>query len=69
MDFHLTDEQREVAELAGRIFTDRLTQDVRKQLERGDDRFDDVLWRELATAGILGVAVADDVGGAGQGLL
>ena len=57
MDFALTDEQQEVAALATRIFADHA------------DRDDDSLWAALAAAGLLGVAVRDDVGGAGHGLL
>lgn len=69
MDFALTDEQTEVAALATRIFGDRLTAETRKHVEASGDRFDDALWAQLAGAGLLGVALGDDVGGAGHGLL
>ncbi len=69
MDFALTEAQTEVAGLATRIFHDRLTQENRKHVEQSGDRFDDALWAQLAGAGLLGVALADDVGGAGHGLL
>jgi 3-oxocholest-4-en-26-oyl-CoA dehydrogenase beta subunit len=69
MDFALTDDQKAVAELASKIFKDRLTPEQRKAVEQRDDRVDDGLWRELATAGLLGVAIAEEHGGAGHGLL
>lgn len=58
MDFSLTDEQQEIAALAAKIFADHPA--------RTDE---DALWTALAGAGLLGVAVRDDVGGAGQSLL
>ena len=60
MDFALTDDQKAVLDLAARIFAGR--PDTR-------DPFDATTWAQLAGAGLLGVALADDVGGAGQGLL
>jgi len=69
MDFAHTEEQRAVAELASRVFERRLTTEVRKEIERSGDRFDAPLWAQLAEAGLLGVALPEDVGGAGHGLL
>jgi len=69
MDFALRDDQKAVAELAAKIFQDRLTGDVRKALDKATDPFDDVLWARLADAGLLGVALRDDIGGAGHGFL
>jgi len=61
MDFALTDEQKEVAELATKIFTDFETKDGGKDTG--------ALWSSLAGAGLLGVAVRENAGGAGHGLL
>jgi alkylation response protein AidB-like acyl-CoA dehydrogenase len=69
MDFALTDEQKAVAELATKVFERRLTAEVRKEIEKSGDRFDAALWGQLADAGLLGVALRDDIGGAGHGLL
>jgi 3-oxocholest-4-en-26-oyl-CoA dehydrogenase beta subunit len=69
MDFALTEEQEAVAQLAARVFERRLTAEVRKEVERSGDRFDAALWSQLAEAGLLGVALPDEVGGAGHGLL
>jgi 3-oxocholest-4-en-26-oyl-CoA dehydrogenase beta subunit len=56
--------------LAGEILTDGASHERQRALERaGGPRFDRVLWRALADAGLLGTAVAADHGGAGLGLL
>lgn len=57
MDFALTDEQTEVAALATKIFTDHDGKDAA------------ALWSALGGAGLLGVALREDLGGAGHGLL
>lgn len=69
MDFALTDSQRTVGDLAGKIFKDRLTQEQLRAVERSASRSDDALWTQLAAAGLLGVGLPDDVGGNGDGLL
>jgi alkylation response protein AidB-like acyl-CoA dehydrogenase len=56
MDFALTEEQREVAGLAAKIFADHAGTP-------------DALWATLAGAGLIGTSIADDVGGAGHGVL
>jgi len=68
MDFTYSEEQEAVRQLAGQIFTDRVTHERLKQLEAeaGDDGpFDRDLWKELAGAGLLGIHLSEDVGGAG----
>jgi alkylation response protein AidB-like acyl-CoA dehydrogenase len=68
MDFTYSEEQEAVRQLAGQIFTDRVTHERLKQLEAeaGDDGpFDRELWKELAGAGLLGIHLGEDVGGAG----
>jgi 3-oxocholest-4-en-26-oyl-CoA dehydrogenase beta subunit len=68
MDFNYSEEQEAVRELAGRIFTDRATHERLKALETaaGDEGpFDRELWAELASAGLLGIHLGEDVGGAG----
>ena len=64
MDFSFSDEQEAVGELADRIFTDLSTQERLRQLEAeaDGDRFDRKLWGELAEAGLLGIALPEDVG-------
>lgn len=68
MDFTYSEEQEAVRQLAGQIFTDRVTHERLKQLEAeaGDEGpFDRDLWKELADAGLLGIHLSEDVGGAG----
>jgi 3-oxocholest-4-en-26-oyl-CoA dehydrogenase beta subunit len=71
MDFSFSEEQEAVRELADRIFTDLSTQERLREMETdpANDRFDRKLWSELAAAGLLGIALPEDVGGAGLGFL
>jgi len=68
MDFTYSEEQEAVRQLADQIFTDRVTHERLKELEAdaGDDGpIDRELWKELAGAGLLGIHLSEDVGGAG----
>jgi 3-oxocholest-4-en-26-oyl-CoA dehydrogenase beta subunit len=68
MDFTYSEEQEAVRQLAGQIFDERATHERLKQVETsaGDEGpFDRELWRELAQAGLLGIHLGEDVGGAG----
>ena len=68
MDFAFSDEQQAFAELARKIFAARCSADRLKTLETGGvARFDRALWQELAAAGLLGIAIPEAFGGAGQG--
>ena len=71
MDFSFSEEQEAVRELADRIFTDLSTQERLREMETDptNQRFDRKLWSELAGAGLLGIALPEDVGGAGLGYL
>lgn len=69
MDFRFTPEQDEAAALAAQILGDRATNERMKAVEAAGDRFDRELWRELGEAGLLSLAVPEEYGGAGLGLL
>ena len=69
MDFTFTEEQETVAKVARQLFESRATPDHLSELEAGDIRHDAALWRELATADLLGIALPDSVGGSGGGFL
>ena len=71
MDFSFSEEQEAVRELADRIFTDLATHERLRELESepDGDRFDRKLWAELAAAGLLGIALPEEVGGAGLGFV
>ncbi len=68
MDFAYGEEQEAVKELADRIFTDRSTNERLKAVEAVADTngpFDRDLWTDLADAGLLGIGLPEDLGGAG----
>jgi acyl-CoA dehydrogenase len=68
MDFTFSEEQEAVRELATRMFTERATHERLKELEEsaGDNGpIDRDLWAELGKAGLLGIHLSEDVGGAG----
>ncbi len=69
MDFSLSDEQKELQELASRILRDRATPERLRALEAGPENLDLELWAELGSAGLLGAAIPEADGGAGLGLL
>ena len=70
MDFGFTEEQKDVQNLARKILTDRVTPELLAQYdEYNSDRFDQKLWSQLAAAGLLGVAVDEQYGGMGFGLV
>jgi acyl-CoA dehydrogenase len=77
MDFDLDEQQQQVRELATRIFGDLADHQTQRKLEQaappGDvtvaERFDPKLWSALGDAGLLGLAVPEEHGGAGLGLL
>ena len=76
MDFDFSEDQQELRELAARIFADLADHASQRRTEMAaaaddtlDPRFDRRLWSALADAGILGLAVGEDHGGAGLGFL
>ncbi len=69
MDFTFTDEQDTIAKVARQLFERRVTPEHLTELEAGDIRYDAALWRELAEADLLGIALPDNVGGSGHGFV
>jgi 3-oxocholest-4-en-26-oyl-CoA dehydrogenase beta subunit len=69
VDFSLTESAEAVRDLAERIFGDRATVERVRQVEGGTDRVDRELWADLARAGLLGVLVPAEGGGAGLGVV
>jgi alkylation response protein AidB-like acyl-CoA dehydrogenase len=68
MNFELDEDLAAVRDLAREIFADRATPGRIRTVETGESRLDETLWRSLADAGLLGIAVPEDDGGAGLGL-
>ncbi len=68
MDFGLTDDQRDIQRTARELLAERARPDrVREHAEAG--RMDDVLWRELCELGWPGIAISEQHGGQGLGLV
>jgi alkylation response protein AidB-like acyl-CoA dehydrogenase len=67
MNLTLDETQQELRGLAAQILAGRGSADHVAEVEATPDRFDRELWRELAEAGLLGVAVPDEHGGLGFG--
>lgn len=70
MDFSLSEDQQAIADLARQILDNEATNERQRAVERaGGPRFDRALWEEVAKAGLLGIAVPEEHGGAGLGFL
>jgi alkylation response protein AidB-like acyl-CoA dehydrogenase len=65
----VTPEQEALVGLAAEIFAGRTSNEQLAAVEQSSERWDPKLWRELADAGLLGIAVPEALGGAGLGLL
>ncbi|HEY3017046.1 MAG TPA: acyl-CoA dehydrogenase family protein [Nocardioides sp.] len=69
MDFTFTPEQEEAAALAGEILGDHTGLERLRVVEAAGDRFDAELWADLGSAGLLSLAVPEEYGGAGLGVI
>jgi alkylation response protein AidB-like acyl-CoA dehydrogenase len=70
MDFDLSDEQQATIDVAAKLLGDKSTPEAIRAVEQADDlRFDRDLWAAMADAGLLGIAVPAEHGGAGLGML
>lgn len=69
MQFEFDDDLIAVRDLAAQIFGDLATADRVAEVETEEGGFDRGLWRILAEAGLLGIAVPETAGGAGMGML
>lgn len=68
MDFSLTDDQRQLQELAEQILADLAGTDELRALELAGEPFDRRLWGQLGRAGLLALSLPEKVDGAGLGL-
>jgi alkylation response protein AidB-like acyl-CoA dehydrogenase len=69
MDFSFTEEQEAVGDLARQILEGQITQERLRELEDSRAPYDERTWTELARAGLLGIALPEEAGGAGLGFL
>lgn len=68
MNFGLTDEQKDIQNLAHQILGDQVTPDELHKYDMwAQERYNGALWAQLADAGLLGIAVPADNGGMGFG--
>jgi acyl-CoA dehydrogenase len=68
VDFAFTEEQEAIRQVAAQI-ADQVTTERLKEVEAGPDWFDRGLWSDLAAANLLGLALPEDVGGSGFGIV
>jgi len=69
MDLELDENQRAIADLALQILRESLTRERLRAIEATDDRIAADEWKRLAEAGLLGVPLAEDVGGSGLAIV
>ena len=53
MDFSYTQEQKDLRDVAARMFSQRFTDAYRKSFSRGGEPYDAALWSACAAAGLL----------------
>lgn len=69
MDFSFSDEQQALRDLTRQIFEDRLSHERLRRIETDPEWFARDVWRELAKANLLGLAVPEAYGGGGLGFV
>jgi alkylation response protein AidB-like acyl-CoA dehydrogenase len=69
VDFSYSSEQEAVRDLARKIFSERCSDERSRQLERSGTWWDQELWGELVKANLASVALPEQAGGGGFGLL
>ncbi len=69
MNFDFSESQEAVAALAEQVFSGSAGADRVAEVERTADRFDRELWSALAASDLLGVAIGEEHGGLGLGMI
>jgi 3-oxocholest-4-en-26-oyl-CoA dehydrogenase beta subunit len=69
MDFAFTEDQLAVRDLAAQILDDTVTHERLKQMRDDGEHLEARAWRELADAGLVGIALPEEYGGAAQGFV
>jgi alkylation response protein AidB-like acyl-CoA dehydrogenase len=67
VDFNLTEDQKELEGLAADLLAREATAERLETHEKSGAPYDRALWKALAQAGLLGIALPEEVGGAGLG--
>ena len=69
MDFAFNEEQQDLQGLVEKILGSEVTLERLKEVEGSESNFDQDLWKKLADAGVLGIAIPEAQGGGGYGFL
>ena len=69
MDFDFNDEQREIKSTAREFIASRFKPERVRELAESDNPYDDALWKEMCELGWPGIAIAEEHGGQGLGVV
>ena len=69
MDFDLSDEQREIKSTAREFLAARFKPEKVRELAESESPYDDAIWKEMCELGWPGIAIPDEHGGQGLGLV
>jgi alkylation response protein AidB-like acyl-CoA dehydrogenase len=69
MDFDFNDEQREIKSTAHEFIASRFKPERVRELAESDNPYDDALWKEMCELGWPGIAIAEEHGGQGLGVV
>lgn len=68
MEFGLSEEQRQLAEVLGGVLADTVTMDIRREVAGRGTGFDAAVWRGLVELGLPGLLIPEAHGGSGLGI-
>jgi alkylation response protein AidB-like acyl-CoA dehydrogenase len=69
MEFDFNDEQREIQSTARDFLSSRFTPAKVRELAEAGDPYDDALWKQMCDLGWPGIAISEEHGGQGLGLV
>ena len=69
MEFDFNDEQREIKSTAREFIADRFKPEKVRALAESESPYDDALWNEMSELGWPGIAIAEEHGGQGLGVV
>jgi alkylation response protein AidB-like acyl-CoA dehydrogenase len=69
MDFDFNDEQKEIKRTAREFLAARFKPEKVRELAESDNPYDDALWKEMGELGWPGIAISEEYGGQGLGVL
>ena len=69
MEFDFNDEQREIKSTAREFLASRFKPEKVRELAESDNPYDDAIWKEMCELGWPGIAIAEEHGGQGLGVV